>query len=106
MDKYDVAVEYLMGCNGNFDREVREAWGHPQSHRAGCLFQMVRKEYEHGIGCLTMVKNGMFKASTEELTLAIRADERIPEALLDIRKEHLPLFVEWQREIDQKLQRV
>jgi len=108
MDKYDVAVEYLMGCNGNFEKEAENAWRSPRSHQAGCLFLMV-KNYEPknigAYGCLTMIKNGMFQAQTQELTDAIRADGRLPENPAFLTRDHLPIFADWQRHIDQVLQR-
>lgn len=59
-------------------------------------------------GCLTMISKGNSRAINsngsvnEELTLRIRGDERLPSTVNDIKVEHLPVFMEWQLEI-QKL---
>lgn len=55
-------------------------------------------------GCLTMIRNGR-AAATEDLTMRIRADERIPDDPADITVEHLEVFAEWQRILDKELGR-
>ena len=53
-------------------------------------------------GCLTQVRNGL-ETPDPALTARIRADERIPEDAHDIRPEHLPVFKEWQEELDRTI---
>jgi len=108
LDKYDKAIEYLMGCNGNYRREVNSAWNAPWGEPAGCLFKMVRSDdaLPGTYGCLTMIKRGSYEARTKELTNAIRADTRIPSDPTLITKDSLPVLAEWQRRIDKELQRV
>ena len=100
MDKYDRAIKHL---TENPD-EIFKAWGSPEMHVAGCLFQFCGDSRHDDIGCLTMVRGGAF-AATEELTKAIRADDRIPEDETLIGVEHLPVFAEWQRRLDLELER-
>jgi len=109
MDKYDKAIAYLEGCNGSFESEVDRAWSTPFDHPAGCLFSIVAKDYygKHDTGCLTMIRRTEdFRAETDELTEAIRTDERIPTSAMDITHESLPVFAEWQRRLDRELNRV
>jgi len=106
MDKYDKAVEYLMGCNGNFEGEVTKAWFDPSGHPAGSLFAFIRSPGKYLGGCLTMIKRGTYEAETESLTDAIRADTRIPTDEAYVKRKHLPVFAEWQRRIDKELSRV
>jgi len=44
-------------------------------------------------------------AQTEELTEAIKADDRIPDRIEDVTKENLYVFVEWQERLDEELGR-
>ena len=109
MDKYDKAVEYLIGCNGNYAYELEEAWKNPQRHKGGSLFQFAGKGAAMSIGCLTMIRNGApgccVQAGTSALTKAIKEDERLPRRFEDITKDHLPIFAEWQRCLDKELNR-
>jgi len=98
MDKYDVAVDYLT----QHPEEISEAWGWPDTHPAGCLFSYCGDWEDDDVGCLTMVRAGL-SAATEELTLAIRADARLPDDETKITVEHLPVFAEWQRRLDKEL---
>ena len=96
------AVEYLQA---NPD-EIKGAWRSPQYHIAGALFTFVRPEgkdtsYETGIGCLTMIKSGDYRAwHSDELTDAIRADDRIPASRVLVTPSNLPVLAEWQRRIE------
>lgn len=58
-----------------------------------------------GAGCPIMIKLSPFNAYIngaidEEITMQIRADERIPRARSSIKVEHLPILKEWQERID------
>jgi hypothetical protein len=44
-------------------------------------------------------------AQTDQLTEAIRSDERLVGSEHDVNAEHLPIFAGWQRRIDQILGR-
>lgn len=103
MDKYDLEIlELLSKPENEVGAEIRQHW-----YRASPLFQFVNSTGQasgDGCGCLTMIKAGR-GAETEELTLAIRSDDRIPSKLEDITIESLPVFAEWQRCIDKELGR-
>lgn len=100
-DAYDEAVDYL----SEHPKEIFKAW-YPSAPRHGCLFRYAEADNSHrlGTGCLTMIRYGGFIAETEELTARIRADERIPDDDR-ITPDHLPVFAEWQRELDRVLGR-
>lgn len=103
-DKYDEAMAYLF----EHPEEIRDAWADPYDHVAGCLFQYATRGKPgifEGFGCLTMVR-GVCRAATQELTAAIRADERIPRSVEDATADTLPVFAEWQRRLDKELERV
>lgn len=92
-DKYVLAVEYLVA----HPDEILEAWGEPRTHPAGCLF-----DYTGSMsGCLTQVRNEETNASNQRLTQEIRRDQRIPEYEGDITIKDLPVFVKWQRKLDE-----
>ena len=111
-DKYDEAVEYLTAR----PEEILETWTYPSSKQAGCLFgfatpdpfvRAFNKEQAGRLcGCLTEIKGRGQDAWTDELTAAIRGDERIPSHGAYITVEHLPIFAEWQRRIDKELNRL
>lgn len=107
-DKYDEAIEYLT----ENPHEIETVWMHPFDHKAGCLFMFVIPndvEFRPDrklCGCLTTIRNCGYAAWTDELTEAIRADDRIPNDLKDITIEKLPIFAEWQRRIDKELGRI
>lgn len=103
VDKYDRAVAYLT----EHPEEIQEAWANPIRHEAGCIFGYAAgpdRKMIHYIGCLTQIKGGLFRAETEALTEAIRADVRIPDRF-DITVLNLPVFAEWQRRLDVELNR-
>lgn len=117
-DKYDAAIEYLT----QNPSEIYEAWNGPVDHVAGCLFQAAGHNGTVGMGetfpqrpdglecgCLTTIrKNDEYIPSvawTDELTAAIRADDRLPKDPREITVAHLPIFAEWQRRIDAELGR-
>lgn len=97
-DKYDVEVDRLLSCNGDFEKVVHKSWSLCQG-----LFQFAGETTNNRYaGCLTMVR-GNFTAETPELTAEIRADERIPKNVREITRESLPVFAEWQRRLDREL---
>lgn len=55
------------------------------------------------VGCLTMVKSGTHDAQTKELTEKIRSDDRIPKKPSQLTVEHLPVFAEYRRYINNVL---
>jgi hypothetical protein len=101
-DKYDEAIEYLT----KYPTEIWPAWRDPRIHQAGILFLHCgdnNKYYDHGVycGCLTQIRSDhAFVAATDDLTEAIRKDDRIPKSPSEITVEHLAAFAEWQRKID------
>ncbi len=110
-DAYQLAVEFLH----EHPEEIQMAWaagsGNPEeSHLCGILFKFATprglstdQRYEHGgliCGCLTMIRGDDMIAWTDELTVAIRNDERIPEYSDEITVDHLPVFAQWQRRLD------
>lgn len=105
MDKYDAQIAELVKLDGEkFRRRIRREWAHSK----GLFGYAVTNPYRlwaDDTGCLTMIRNGDWRAETEELTEAIRADERLPKTQQDITKEHLPVFAEWQRRLDKELSR-
>ena len=105
MDKYDVQIAELVKLDGEeFTAAVQSDWMNSKG-----LFEYAianpKCMGKDGTGCLTMIRNGGWRAETEELTEAIRADERLPKTQQDITKEHLPVFAEWQRRLDKELSR-
>lgn len=104
MDKYDKAIEYFQGLNGEFKAERSRIWGVPHSHPSGCLFEFAHRSLRPTYpGCLSMIRNGSFEAETDELTREIKVDERIPRTEHLITLESLPVFAEWQRRLDREL---
>lgn len=108
MDKYDKAIELLKQAE-DFGKAVSSAWFAARAdHPTGCLFQFCCPPEEHGdnpqgyaVGCLTMIKNSScYHAWTEELTQRIRNDPRLPSDRHEITLDQLPVFAEWQREMD------
>jgi hypothetical protein len=101
-DKYDIAVEYLTA----HPEQILAAWEDPSTHSAGCLFAFATADQDDACGCLTTIRRyARERAATESLTLAIRADKRIPCNASDIAPANLPVFAEWQRKIDAALDR-
>ena len=107
MDKYDKAIEYLEA----HPDEISQAWLSIEKHPAGCLFQFASPRSPEGIlgmngckrgGCLTMIRNDVnCNSFTDELTLAIRSDERIPKLTRHITTiKTLHVFAYWQRKLD------
>jgi hypothetical protein len=100
-DKYDKAVAFLTAN----PYQIHTAWSSPEKEPGGCLFNYVGHYGDAGfdgsrIGCLTQIRGGILSAPTEELTMDIRRDPRIPSIATDIKAEHLPVLAEWQRKID------
>lgn len=110
LDVYDEAIEYLR----KHPEQISQAWGHASDHQAGVLFAFV-SESRYGqwfgdldCGCLTMVagQRGDYHAFGADgrpdgaLTDRIRNDVRIPTCASEITVESLPVFAEWQRELD------
>ena len=116
-DKYEEAVEYFV----KHPDEILNAWFSPAEHKYGCLFQFCNpsgSQYENRpdgrrVGCLTMVRNGIIypDAWTDELTQAIRVDNRLPN-LSPNRLDHtwnrgqLEALGEWQRRLDYEIRGV
>lgn len=99
-DAYARMVEYLTA----HPNEIYKAWQNIYAHWCGPLFYYCGTGL--ACGCLTQIRLHPFRvAQTDELTLAIRADDRIPKHGNDIRPEHLPTFSAWQRRIDRELGR-
>lgn len=116
-DKYDLAIDYLTA----HPDEIVNAWGDPERHKAGCLFQYAtrtsEKNHDWSIGCLTLIRRDSldeksddfryrpepYVAETPELTRRIQNDERIPIRADDIQVEDLSVFAEWQRILDREL---
>ena len=121
MDKYDRAIELLGEFKNdpeNFRLEIRRAWFDAGlSSPTGCLFQFaspscrrleeIRIDGErHWIGCPTLIHNSTYYVAwTKELTDRIRADSRIPNRPDDITYERLPVFAEYQREMDRTIRK-
>jgi hypothetical protein len=110
-DKYDEAIEYLRA----HPDEICEAWGDPDTHPGGRLFDWCgESDFKGGqigwCGCLTQIRastvadpgsfNAQCIAPTPSLTADIRGDTRIPTDPQDITVEHLQVFADWQRKLD------
>ncbi len=102
-DIYAEEIEWLT----NHPHHIRSHWknGLP-------LFAFARNEdvpeqrKNYAIGCLTMIAAGVDQcAATPELTAKIKSDPRIPKSLEAITLQDLPVFAEYQREIDVVLNR-
>lgn len=109
MDAYDEIVEALKKTpDSEFRQRAFSAWNEPWAFPEGILFGFCepnRFDYGSPCGCLTMVKEGTRRAATLELTLEIRADDRLPKFDSGITKENLHVFAEWQRRMDRDLGR-
>lgn len=112
-DCYDAAIAWLEEQGDYAIMAIPRAWSSPsgdEGHPAESLFFYCHRvgsgtiAFSHGCGCLTQVRRGV-EAQTKSLTLAIRADSRLPDNPDDIRPHHLPIFAEWQRRIDRELGR-
>lgn len=112
MDYYDRAVAYLTERPSS----IFAAWLRHDTHPCGRLFaissvsrrpETLAFDGERSCGCLTAIRNTpeTYAAPSEELTLAIMADERLPGNPLHLGLEHLPAFAEWQRRLDKELNR-
>lgn len=99
-DKYAKQVERLTHNPEKIHYEWRNSIG---------IFQFVGEQCDiknqaGSCGCLTMIAgDDGFVAPTPELTVAIRADKRIPHTSRKITVESLPVFAEWRRRIDKEL---
>ena len=103
-ESYDDALAYLTA----HPEKIRKAWDLPAG-QGGCLFAYATKDggFPCGlVGCLTMIRlyrntqDPNVSAFGPEITQAIRDDERLPDRPADITVEHLPVFAEWQRRLD------
>lgn len=112
MDAYDHMVAWLT----DNPEQIQTAWIRTATHRCGALFKYAvpnqdkatRRPDGVDCGCLTMIRNpssSFGNAWTDALTIAIRADERLPRRSDDITTDHLPIFAGWQRRIDSVLNR-
>jgi hypothetical protein len=112
-DKYDEAVAYLT----EHPDSIFDSWKACGSMPGGCLFQFAtptgsiewRRDdgEEKECGCLTTIRcnPGERHAWSDELTVAILGDQRIPLDARQIDTEHLPVFAEWQRRLDREIRR-
>ena len=102
-DIYDEEIARITReVNAGDTSAIKRAWG-----RESPLFAFVGPSgttyHRHGCGCLTQIREGIASAFARpgvvdvELTIAIRADERIPVNYWEITLEDLPVFAEWQR---------
>lgn len=108
MDRYDEEVERLT----EHPERIKGSWTAGMPLFAFCApngkSSSGRPCDRRKCGCPSMVRSESIFGSvawTPELTTAIRADERIPRLANEIRPEHLPVFAEWQRKIDDALDR-
>lgn len=101
-DKYDEAIAILTADPSL----ILSAWHDPATEPGGALFHYCTDDINDGCGCLTTVRSGRNRAKTKRLTVAIRADKRIPILSDGITVENLPVFAEWQRRLDKELNRV
>jgi len=114
MDIYDKAIQYLK----DNPHRIIEVWDDPKSHYSGVLFQAVTpsgysEENPEGLFCGDICEIHSFLAHgwTEPLEEAIGNDPRIPKIFANnnylpkITPDHLQVFAEWQRKIDQALGR-
>jgi hypothetical protein len=103
MDKYDKQIKFLTANPERITRQWESGIG---------LFQFIDRscddnESNINSGCLTMIRSNMSCVAiinrnvNNEITEQIRNDERIPINSNDIKVEHLPIFAEWQRKVDQ-----
>ena len=105
LDKYDAQIQRII-TSENPEEVIRFEWGHGIGLFDFCTQD--RRAYTpdgRKVGCLTMVRSGLYHAETPELTAAIRADTRIPSDLRGITVDDLPIFADWQRRLDEELQR-
>ena len=109
-DAYSKAVEWLT----ERPHKIRGAWDCPSaSGSLGSLFRMASRSGRCSIpdnqtglvGCLTMVRGTRYVAQTEGLTNVIRADKRVPLSGDDINVSDLEVFADWQRYLDDVLDR-
>jgi len=113
-DRYDRAIDYL---NEHWDEmygasqvsdgvyQVFAAWNY-QSHPAHCLFQRASKSGGGGCCCLTQIRNKEGWGETLEVTRHVLDNLSIPDSPYDICPQHLHVFAQEQRWIDEELGRV
>ena len=108
MDKYDEQIQELSA----HPERIYDHWSSSKG-----LFRILDNspegQWHARSGCLTMIRDiyrmGSFYQvivggqPDEEMTEAIRADERLPDNPRDVKPEHLPVFAEWQRKFDERL---
>lgn len=121
-DKYDLAISYLR----QNPEMIHDAWNHPggHEHEGGVLFGFVGPDWKNKhnpayidrvetgtCGCLQQIraakeKGNDGKSGTMEMSFwprlweKIASDRRIPIKSGDITVQDLPVFAEWQRELD------
>jgi len=121
MDKYDIAIKFLQ----EHPERLKESWFHtvPETQ---CLFQYITidgqkaKSIPDPMDEFSMEETGMLHSAglteihnkdldfypicngvlDEDLCDMIGEDNRIPNGLLTLKMEDLPVFAEWQRKID------
>lgn len=106
-DIYELEVERLQAIpDKEFPIKVYKAWVNYDEKESphSCLFDTIGPINHPCSGCLIQIRidrgyNAVINGIIDrELTEEIRSDERIP-AVLNITKESLPVFAEWQRRI-------
>lgn len=117
-DKYDIAIEYFT----EHQNEIADAWMDPQDYPGGhgCLFQFVTPDGGlnawygrlggHKPGCLTQIRHSEEFCAVSpdgermpELTKLIHEDDRLPVSHNGITLSSLPVFAEYQRQLDKNL---
>lgn len=109
MDRYDKEIQFILD-SPNPSRTIQNNWC-----SASPLFSLVALSNiiathvaKYHVGCLTMIRKGTCSAfgtkiePNLELTAEILGDERIPCNIneIQINKENLNVFAEWQRKLD------
>lgn len=106
-DRYSQEVERLTAKAAGDTQALLKSWGNMEP-----LFRFVHPKYDCEVlpgggqcGCLTQIRARTQVAFSEELTIAICADERLPTNACEIAAANLPVFAEWNRRIDRELGR-
>jgi len=107
MDIYDKEIMRLTKLVSEEKRckavPIIQAWGYGKEHSP--LFDACGISRHTLCGCLTQVKSGSYPAQTRELQERIANDPRVPPTPYDITLDDLPVFAEYQRELDKMFNR-
>jgi hypothetical protein len=113
---YAAAVEFFMEKPG----DILRAWRYPEEHPHGCLFKVCfpggHYAMPEGCGCLTMIRQGGFKAfnairePVDYVTEAILSDDVLPDGVHkicylrgDALRTALERHAEWQFALETEL---